>query len=57
MNNVVTQALDYTGVSTGTAPLDVMAGQSFNYQHWFRDPLAGGSGANLSDGYSVLHTP
>jgi len=54
---VVTQAIDYTGISTGTAALGVVAGSSYFYQHWMRDPVAAGSGANLSDGLDILHTP
>ena len=55
VNNTVTQAIDYTGVSTGTVPLNVMAGQSYFYQYWFRDPMV--LGTNLTDGISICFTP
>ena len=28
-----------------------------NFQFWFRDPLGGGTGFNLSNGYNVVFTP
>ena len=57
VNNTVTQAIDYTGVSTGTEPLNVVVGSSYFYQHWFRDPGAGGSGANFTNGVEIAHGP
>ena len=54
---VVTQLIDYTGASTGTSPLNVVAGASYFYQHWMRDPAAGGTGANFTDGYEIMQTP
>jgi len=57
VNGVVTQAIDYTGVSTGTQPLNVMVGQPHNFQFWYRDPLAGGSSASFSDAVTIDITP
>jgi len=57
VNGVVTQAIDYTGASTGTAPLSVVAGSAFHFQHWFRDPTAGGGSANFSDGIRIDMEP
>jgi hypothetical protein len=57
VSGVVTQMIDYTGASTGTAPLNVVAGASYFYQHWMRDPGAGGTGANFTDGLEIMHTP
>ncbi|MFT7485000.1 MAG: hypothetical protein ACI9F9_000846 [Candidatus Paceibacteria bacterium] len=35
----------------------ISAGQVWNFQFWYRDPAAGGSGYNLSSGHSLLFTP
>ena len=56
-NNTVIQAIDLTGANTGTAPLNVVVGQPYNFQYWFRDPVAGGANANFSDGLSVPILP
>ncbi len=32
-------------------------GSTWNFQAWYRDPVAGGSGFNLSNGYRVTFTP
>ena len=52
---VITEAVDIATSSPGG--LNVVAGSSYNYQRWNRDPLAGGGNANFSDGLEVLHTP
>lgn len=57
VNGVVTQAIDYTGTSTGTAALNVVAGMPFHFQHWYRDPMAGGGSANFSDGIRLDMEP
>lgn len=57
VNGVVTQVIDYTGASTGTQPLNVVAGQAHNFQFWYRDPLAGGGSANFSDAVTIAMTP
>lgn len=48
--NKVTQTIDLTMLS-------VTAGLPFHFQHWFRDPNAGGTGANLTDGIIIDITP
>jgi hypothetical protein len=53
VNGVVTQAIDFTGASTGTAPLSVMAGVPYHFQYWFRDPMSGGGFANFTDGIRI----
>jgi hypothetical protein len=35
----------------------ITAGSTWNFQFWFRDPAAGGTGFNLSDGLSVMFCP
>lgn len=51
---VFTRALNFSAppMSSLTGSL-VVPGTTFNVQCWFRDPAAGGSGFNLSDGLSV----
>ena len=47
------RALDFT-----QPPLDVVtAGSTQFFQLWYRDPQAGGSGFNLSDGLAVAFCP
>lgn len=43
--------------NTGPAHAQVVAGATLNFQGWFRDPAAGASGFNLSDGLSVPFVP
>jgi len=40
-------------IDINLANLPLMAGVQANFQYWYRDPMAGGSGFNLSDGLSV----
>ena len=35
----------------------ILAGSTWNFQAWYRDPAAGGAGSNLSDGLSVTFLP
>jgi len=46
-------------VDNSTAPNAgvIVNGTSLNFQFWFRDPLGGGSGFNLSNGYNIVLTP
>ena len=46
----------YTVANFGPASA-IGAGQSWNFQAWFRDPAAGGAFFDLSDGLSVTFTP
>ncbi len=52
---VITEAVDYATAAMGG--LNVVAGSSYNYQRWNRDPAAGGGNANFSDGLEITHTP
>ncbi len=55
VGGVITEAVDYgTSVQGG---LNVVAGQTYNYQRWNRDPSGGGGFANFSDGIQISHTP
>jgi hypothetical protein len=35
----------------------ITAGSTWNFQYWFRDPLGGGAGWNLSDGLRITFGP
>ena len=39
------------------AQVVVLPGSTWNFQAWFRDPSAGNSGFNLSDGLSLSFLP
>ena len=45
-----------TGAVSRSVPAQ-LAGQTWNYQYWFRDIPAGGAGTNLSDGLQVTFMP
>ena len=51
----ITEVIDYATSAAGG--LNVVAGSSYNYQRWNRDPMAGGLNANFSDGLEIVHTP
>jgi hypothetical protein len=57
VGNTVTQAIDYSGATTGTASLGVVAGEPFHFQYWFGDPSGPGGVANLSDSLIVYMVP
>ena len=50
-------ATDYTLAPMNSGPGLVQAGSTWTFQFWYRDPLAGGSGFNLSDGLSISFCP
>ncbi len=45
-------AFDVTDPPRAAGQID--PGESWNFQFWYRDPLAGGSGYNLSDALAIL---
>ena len=53
--NVMTFLLDNT--SPPSAATQITPGSTWNFQAWFRDPLAGGLAFDLSDGLSVTFGP
>lgn len=53
-SGVFTQALDFNNLPNGTV---IDPGKTQNFQCWFRDVDAGGTGFNLSDGTSVVFCP
>jgi hypothetical protein len=48
-------ALDFTDPSSPASQFT--AGSTWNFQFWYRDPAAGGSGFNLSNGLSATFCP
>ncbi len=52
--NVATYAYDG---SDSKHLLGAYVGQTRNFQHWYRDPMGGGSGFNLSNALSILVGP
>jgi hypothetical protein len=46
--------LDVTNLPQGQV---ILAGQTWNFENWYRDPAAGGANYNGSDGLSVLFCP
>ena len=49
-----TIALDYSQPPMNSGNGLIIDGMEFNFQFWFRDPQAGGSNFNLSDGLRVI---
>ncbi len=49
--------LDYTVPPMNGGAGEVTSGSTWNFQFWFRDPMAGGSAFNTSNGLSVLFCP
>ena len=52
---VITEAVDLATSAPGG--LNVVAGSSYFYQRWYRDPAAAGGNANFTDGLEVAYTP
>ena len=52
-----TLALDYNQAPMNAGNGFIIDGEEFNFQFWFRDPPAGGSNFNLSDGLKVVFCP
>ena len=46
----VARPLDLTLPPADAGPGMIQAGDTWNFQFWYRDPAAGGAGFNLSDG-------
>jgi hypothetical protein len=53
-NGELAYTLDLTSPPPGG---QVVAGSTWKFQAWFRDPAGGGAGFNLSDGLSLSFTP
>ena len=51
---VATLAVDYSSLPFGAS---IQAGDTWNFQYWFRDPAAGGANFDLSDGLEALFCP
>jgi hypothetical protein len=46
--------LDLTNLPQG---IQVLAGESWNFENWYRDPAAGGANYNGSDGLNIIYCP
>jgi len=46
-------ALDLTQTPTPTGPVAVVAGETWNFQAWYRDAVGGSATSNFTDGLSV----
>ncbi len=49
--------VDMTQSPAGAGAGQIHAGSTWNFQYWYRDPAAGGTGFNLSNGLSVPFCP
>jgi hypothetical protein len=49
--------LDFTQPPANSGPGQIIAGSEWLFQFWYRDPAAGMSGFNLSDGLDVIFCP
>jgi hypothetical protein len=49
--------VDFSTSPAGSGPNQITAGSTWNFQHWFRDPAAGGSDFNLSNAVKVTFIP
>ncbi len=52
--NAATHVIDFNALPAA-GPIN--AGDTWNFQHWYRDPAAGGAYVNTSDAVSILFTP
>jgi len=53
----ITRQLDFTQPPANAGPGMISPGDTWKFQFWYRDPAAGGSGFNLSNGLSVKFCP
>ncbi|MFT5051246.1 MAG: hypothetical protein ACI8QZ_002657 [Chlamydiales bacterium] len=53
----VSRQLDFTAPPVVAGPGQILPGASWNFQFWFRDQTAGGTGFNLTDGLAVTFCP
>lgn len=56
-DNAGTMTKDVDNTAPPLPAGQLLPGQIWNFQAWFRDTAAGGSGFNLSDGHWILFTP
>ena len=52
---LLSHSLDNTAPPGPTG--QILAGSTWHFQAWFRDPAAGGAAFDLSDGYTVTFVP
>ena len=56
-SGAASMVVDFTSAPMNGGPGQVIAGQTYYWQWWNRDPAAGNSGYNFSNGYSVIFCP
>ena len=56
-SGLVLRALDFGLPPLNAGASQISAGQTWRFQFWYRDPAAGGSGFNLTDGLEVTFCP
>jgi len=49
--------VDFTQGNPGSGAGQILGGSDWNFQYWYRDVMAGGSGFNFSDGLQVSFIP
>lgn len=49
--------VDFTQAPACCGPGAISAGDTWKFQYWYRDPVGGGTGFNLSDGLSAIFCP
>jgi len=49
--------IDFSAPPASSGPGAIIAGSTWNFQFWYRDPAGGPAGSNLSDGLSVVFCP
>ena len=53
-NGVAFKALDFRNPPVGSGPGEILPGSTWSFQFWYRDPAAGGTGANTSGGLEIV---
>ncbi|MFT7485734.1 MAG: hypothetical protein ACI9F9_001584 [Candidatus Paceibacteria bacterium] len=51
------QSVDVNSAPSNSGPGIIVAGGTYNFQLWYRDPLGGVNGFNLTDGLMVTYCP
>ena len=54
---VAMRLVDLTAAPAASGPGAITSGSTWNFQHWYRDPVGGPAGFNFSDGLSATFCP
>ena len=55
-SGISTRVLDLNQPPASSGNGQIVAGSTWNFQYWYRDPNAGGAGFNLTDALSIAFT-